>query len=440
VKKTLVLVAALAAGTAACLTTPVIPPTIYIEPPSPSATATLTLDERIAIREAWDYMRQGRTDKAQKILASLKPAQPFALAGLGYIALINNNPASAEDYLVRALDLQHDLISAYLGLGQTYQKTGQIDQAYRSFLEALKWDPENSFAKKETERIAAVKTSEAVAEAQAAAQAGQTDQSREAYLRALEYSPKLPEAHLALARIYIKQKEFQSALFHLKTASSNDPRNAALLQEYADALSQAGQLSRSLDAYQQAAAAAPQDQAIKDRIEQIKNRLGVVDLPDQFNAIASAEAVTKEDVAALIGVQFREVLGDINPKPPVIVDITTSWAQRYIVKAAALDVMEVYSNHTFQPKKTMNRAELAETLVRLIDVLKKNGANILPQIPADRIRIADVPPEHFYHEPIAQVVAYQLMDLAPDRTFRPEQPVAGREAIRIFDLLGGLAR
>ncbi len=76
-------------------------------------------------------------------------------------------------------------------------------------------------------------------------------------------------------------------------------------------------------------------------------------------------------MAALIGVQFREVLGDLNPKPPVIVDITTSWAQRYIVKAAALDVMEVYSNHTFQPKKTMNRAELAETLVRLIDVLKK---------------------------------------------------------------------
>jgi tetratricopeptide (TPR) repeat protein len=429
--------AALAAGTAACLTTPVIPPTIYIEPPSPSATATLTLDERIAIREAWDYMRQGRTDKAQKILARLKPAQPFALAGLGYIALINNNPASAEDYLVRALDIQHDLISAYLGLGQTYQK---IDQAYKSFLEALKWDPENSFAKKETERIAAVKTSEAVAEAQAAAQAGQTDQSREAYLRALEYSPKLPEAHLALARIYIKQKDFQPALFHLKTASSNDPRNAALLQEYANALSQAGQLSRSLDAYQQAAAAAPQDQTIKDRIEQIKNRLGVVDLPDQFNAIASAEAVTREDVAALIGVQFREILGDINPKPPVIVDITTSWAQRYIVKAAALNLMEVYSNHTFQPKKTMNRAELAETLVRLIDVLKKNGANILPQIPADRIRIADVPPEHFYHEPITQAVAYQLMDLAPDRTFKPEQPVAGREAIRIFDLLGGLAR
>ncbi len=439
-KKTLVLLAALAAGTAACLTTPVIPPTIHIEPPSPSATASLTLDERIAVQEAWDYMRQGRTDKAQKSLARLKPGHPFALAGLGYIALINDNPASAEDYLVRALDIQHDLISAYIGLGQTYQKTGQIDQSYKFFLEALKWDPENSFAKQETERIGAAKTAEAMAAAQAAAQAGQIDQSKEAYLRALEYSPKLPEAHLALARIYIKQKDFQQALFHLKTASSNDPQNPALLQEYAEGLFQAGEMSRSLDAYQQAAAAAPQDKVIKDRVEQIKNRLGVVDLPDQFNAIASSEAVTKEDVAALIGVQLRDALGDLNPKAPVIVDITTSWAQRYIVKAAALNVMEVYSNHTFQPKKNMNRAELAETLVRLIDLLKKNGANIVPQIPVDRIRIADVPPEHFYYQPIVQSLAYQLMDLAPDRTFRPEQPVAGKEAIKVFDLLAGLVK
>jgi tetratricopeptide (TPR) repeat protein len=440
VKKTLVLLAALAAGTAACLTTSVPPPTIHIEPLSPSVTGTLTLDERIAVQEAWDYMRQGRMDKAQKILARLKPAQPFALAGFGYIALNNNNPASAEDYLIRALEIQHDLVSAYLGLGQTYQKTGQIDQAYKSFLDALKWDPENSFAKKEAGRIAAVKTSEAMAEAQAAAQAGQTDQSKEAYLRALEYSPKLQEAHQALARLYIEQKDFPSALFHLKTASANDPQNGALLKEYADALFQAGQWSRSLDAYQQAAATAPQDKAIKDRVEQIKNRLGVVDLPDQFNAIASSEAVTKEDIAALIGVQFGEVLSDLNPKPPVIVDITTSWAQRYIVKAAALNMMEVYSNHTFQPKKGMNRAELAETLVRLIDVLKKNGANILPQIPIERIRIADVPPEHFYYQPIAQALAYQLMDLAPDGTFKPEQAVTGREAIKVFDLLSGLVK
>jgi tetratricopeptide (TPR) repeat protein len=440
VKKTLVLLALVAAGTAACLTTPAVIPTIHIEPPSSAATATLTLDERIAVREAWDYIRQGRLDKAEKALTRLKPGHPFALTGMGYIALINGNPASAEDYLIRALGIQHDLITAYIGLAETYQKTGQNDQSYKYFLEALKWDPENSYAKKEAERIAAMKTEEALTEARSAAQAGQVDRAREAYSRALEYAPGLQEAHLSLARLYIRQKDFNSALFHLKTAAGNDPQNPTLLREYADALFQAGQWSRSLDAYTQVTATDPQDKSVKDRIDQIKNRLGVVDLPDQFNAIASSEAVTKEDVAALIGVQFREVLADLNPKPPVIVDITTSWAQRYIVKAAALNVMEVYSNHTFLPKKALNRAELAEILARLIDVLRKNGATLLAQIPAERLRIADVPPEHFYFQPITQVLSYQIMDLAPDRTFKPEQAVTGREAARVFELLAGLVK
>jgi tetratricopeptide (TPR) repeat protein len=440
VKKTAVLAAALMAGLAACLPTPVVVPSIHIESPSPAAAARLSLDDRIAVQDAWNYIRQGRSDKALKILARLKPGHPFGLAGNGYIALAAGGLAAAEDDFVRALEAQPDMVEAFIGLGQTYQKSGQIDQAYKSYREALKRDPENEFAKGQAEAIAADKTIEAMTEARVAAQAGQTDRSREAYSRALEYSPKLQEAHQALARLYIKQKDFSSALFHLKTASSNDPQNAALLKEYADALFEAGQWSRSLDAYQQASGAAPQDKTIKDRIEQIKNRLGVVDLPDQFNAIASSESVTKEDVAALIGVQFRDILGDLNPKPPVIVDITTSWAQRYIVKAAALNVMEVYSNHTFQPKKTMNRAELAETIVRLIDVLKKNGVAIIAQVPIDRLRIADVPPEHFYFQPIAQVLAYQLMELAPDRTFKPEQAVAGREAVKVFELLGGLVK
>jgi tetratricopeptide (TPR) repeat protein len=440
VKKTLVLLALLAAGTAACLPPTVVLPTVHIEPPSPAAAALLSLDDRIAVQEAWTAIRQGRSDKAQKILATLKPGHPFALAGNGYIALASGSLAAAEDWFARALEVQPEMVEAFIGLGQTYQKTGQTDQAYKAYRDALKRDPENPYAKAEAETIAGAKTEAALAEARAAAQAGQTDRARDAYSQALEYSPKLQEAHQALGRLYIRQKDFNAALFHLKTAAGNDPQNSALLREYADALFQAGQWSRSLDAYAQVTAADPQDKSVKDRIDQIKNRLGVVDLPDQFNAIASSEAVTKEDVAALIGVQFREVLADLNPKPPVIVDITTSWAQRYIVKAAALNVMEVYSNHTFLPKKALNRAELAEILARLIDVLKKNGAALLVQIPAERLRIADVPPEHFYFQPITQVLSFQIMDLAPDRTFKPEQAVTGREAARVFDLLAGLVK
>ena len=100
--------------------------------------------------------------------------------------------------------------------------------------------------------------------------------------------------------------------------------------------------------------------------------------------------------------------------------------------------MSANANRTFEPRKTVTRAELAETLIRLINFLKARGVKVVEQVPADRIKISDVPPEHFYYKPITQVIAYQIMDLAADRTFKPELDVSGREAIRALDILLGV--
>jgi tetratricopeptide (TPR) repeat protein len=308
------------------------------------------------------------------------------------------------------------------------------------FLEALKREPENEFARKSADDLAESLTEAAMDEAARAARAGEAEKSKAAYLRALEYSPRLKAAHNALARLFIQEKDFHTAYLHMKAAGDDRIEDAALLREFADALYKAGQWSRGLEIYEQIAGLEPEDKPVKDRIEQIKNRLGVVDLPDQYAAISAAPALTREDAAALIGVQFREVLAEISTKPPIIVDITVSWAQRYIIKVTALSIMEVYSNHTFLPKKTLNRAEFAEILSRLIEMLKKSGSKILPQRALGRIQIADVPQEHFYFQPAAQAVAYGLMELASDRTFKPEMTMTGREAVRTIELLAGLAR
>jgi hypothetical protein len=97
--------------------------------------------------------------------------------------------------------------------------------------------------------------------------------------------------------------------------------------------------------------------------------------------------------------------------------------------------MESYENHTFQPKKLINRAELAETLVRLVNFLKNKGYKFTPQMTPDQVRISDVPPENYFRAPIIQIVAYQIMDLGPGRTFRPEAVVGGSEAIGALDVI-----
>jgi hypothetical protein len=68
------------------------------------------------------------------------------------------------------------------------------------------------------------------------------------------------------------------------------------------------------------------------------------------------------DLAALIGVKFESFLDAPPTRTEILVDISLSWAQRYIVKVASLEIMNVYDNHTFQPRRIINRAELAETI------------------------------------------------------------------------------
>jgi tetratricopeptide (TPR) repeat protein len=424
----------------ACVTMAPPAPTLYIESPTASYTAALPLDERIAVEEAWTYLKQGRPDKAQKAVLRLEETSPFFYTGLGYVSLLRNDLAAAEGYLQKAVQDFPGLAVAYLGLGQAYRKAGRDELAYNAFLEVLKRDPENAYARREAENIGALMTDFYLAEARSAAAVGANEKAREAYLKVLHYSPKLREAHLALARIYRKEKDFSNALFHLRTANANDPKNPAILFEYGQALEEANQLGRSLEVYEKLLALDPQHKAARDRLSAVKDKLGVIELPSQYADIPGRDIVTKEDVAALIAVKFRDILDDNPPRPPILVDITTSWASPLIVKVAALDIMEVYSNHTFEPRKPVTRGEMADALVRLIGVFKKKGFKVVAQIPAERIQIADVPSEHLYSRAIFQAVSYQVMDLAADRTFRPDQTVTGQEAIRAFDLLLGLVR
>jgi hypothetical protein len=102
--------------------------------------------------------------------------------------------------------------------------------------------------------------------------------------------------------------------------------------------------------------------------------------------------------------------------------------------------MSIFDNHTFQPRRIINRAELAESLARLIDFLRRKGAKFVPLLDPRKIQIADVSPDSFFYQPILGVVSYQVMDLTPQRLFEPEKTVPGREAIRILDVVLGLAK
>ena len=344
-------------------------------------------------------------------------------------------PLTAEEFFKAALVAHPDLALIHIGLAQIYSETGRENSAFTELRNIVRLEPDHPWAKPKYEAIKSKKTDEAIREARAFVAAGEIENGKSSFLRALFYSPTSVDAHYSLADIYNKENNPQSALVHIKAASTYDPENTDVLKLYGDLLFSVQDFKNSLRIYEKLILKEPEDTQIKERLESIKSRLGIFELPSQYDSIPSSEAVTKEDVAAVIGVKFKDFIDDPAEQPPIIVDIATSWAAKFILKLTTIGLIDVYANHEFQPKKILNRAEMAEILVRLILYLDEKGETFIQQIPLNRIQIADVTPSNFYYQPILTIISYDIMSLFPDKTFRPDAPISGREVLRLFDII-----
>jgi len=368
-------------------------------------------------------------------MSKLGTESPIYYVGLGYASFLLNKLPESEKFFKEALKIYPEMTLVHLGLAQVYQKTGRDDLNFVQLREVLKREPDNPWAEQTYETLKNRKTKEALNSAKAYLAHKDTEKSKEAFLIALYYSPQSTEAHLALADIYRKENNIKSALIHLKAANSNEPKNKNILIIYGETLFESEEYPRSLEIYEKLLDFEPENKKIKSRIETLKNRLGIFELPSQYNAILTSEVISKEEIAAILAVKFTDFLELPSAQPPIIIDIGTSWALKYILKTASLGILDVYSNHTFQPKKIVTRAEMAGILLRLIDCLKRKGSKFIRQLPLDKIQISDVSPQNYYYQPIIQIVSYDIMTLSSDRVFNPDLPLSGQESIRLLDII-----
>lgn len=423
-----------------CATYQPPPPSLYIEDLPQVTVAELSLEERIITEDAWSNLKQGKGNKARKIISKLEPESSFYYVGLGYSYLLLKEFQASENSFKNALQDYPEMALIHIGLAQVYQEKGRENLAFAEYREVLKREPEHSWVKQEYEILKNKKTEEALNEAKASHSEGDTERSKEAYNKALYYSPKNTESHLALAEIYIKENKLQNALTHLRTASSNEPNNKEILKKYGEVLFQTERHTKSLEIYEKLQKLEPQNEEIKGKIETLKNRLGIFELPSQYNSIVSREAVSREEIAALLSVKFKEILGEPSSPPPIIIDIATSWASKFILLITSFEIMEVYPNHTFLPKKIVKRAETAKILLQLINYLKEKGYRFIQQIPPEKIQLSDVSQDNFYYRSIIQMVSYDIMGLSPERSFKPDLPVSGAESTKLLNIILALIK
>ena len=149
----------------------------------------------------------------------------------------------------------------------------------------------------------------------------------------------------------------------------------------------------------------------------------------KYRQIYGATRLTRGELAALISVKVT-ALSRLQPGPTrVAVDISGSWAREHIIKLLALDVLEVYPNHTFQPAATVRRGDLARAVGQLLELLGWKP----PASPA----LADMSPHNLFYDGAARAVAAGLMSLTPAGAFEPWRPVSGADAAAVLD---GLVR
>jgi Tfp pilus assembly protein PilF len=424
----------------ACATYQPPAPVLYIDNLPQYIVTELSLDERIVIEEAWRSLKQGNGNKARKSLMRLDEQSPFYYVGMGYAYFTLNDVALAEDFFKAAQRYSPDMNIVHLGLGQIYQKTGRDDLAFAEYREIIKSEPDHIWVRAQYEHIQRQKTQESLDLGKTYLDAGNTESGKEAFLRALYYSPDSTEAHLALADIFQKENNLENTLVHLEAASKNDPENKDILIRYGDILFLTNENKMSYEIYQKLLEEEPENQEYQQRVEILKNRLGIFELPSQYNAIVTSEAISKEDVAALLAVKFKDVLEETTKEPPIIIDIATSWADNYILQMTSLGLLDIYPNHTFRPKKIITRAEMAEILMRLVNHLRDLGYRFMQQIPPESIHISDVSPDNYYYHPIIQILSYDIMSLSLDKMFNPDLPVSGQDSIKLLDIILGQIR
>ncbi|MBN1164479.1 MAG: DnaJ domain-containing protein [Candidatus Krumholzibacteriota bacterium] len=106
----------------------------------------------LAFTQAKECMREGRYDKAVLLLKSavkLNPENPAYHSWHGFcLAMSNSRLHEARDECKKAVQMEFYNADYHANLGFVYFKVGLKSMAVKHFKDALKWDPENSIARK----------------------------------------------------------------------------------------------------------------------------------------------------------------------------------------------------------------------------------------------------------------------------------------------------
>jgi tetratricopeptide (TPR) repeat protein len=441
------LAAAIAVLVPACAARTVTPPVPgaprfpeFIAPAVPANLAPPAVVQRH--HAGWQSLQAGDLRAAERqftaVLTEVPTFYPSA-AGLGYVQFARKDFTRAAAEFDRALTSEPLYVPALAGRGEALLALGDRPGALVSFEKAVTIDPTRSAFRERVDVLRFRGLQDDIAAARKAAEGGQLAEAREIYTRAIAASPDSPFLHRELATVERRDGNFDAALAHAEKAAAldpNEPRNFLLVGELYEAQSQ---IARAAEAYTAAAALEPSD-ALSDRIEALHEKAAFAAMPPEYQAIETAESLTRAQLAALIGVHVEDVLKRTRRRTAVVMtDIRGSWAAPWILSVTRAGIMEAYPNHTFQPNALVRRLDLASAASQALSLIAAEKPRLAAAWRNPRRRFPDVLPGHLKYADAALVVEAGVMAPTEDGSFQLTRLVSGAEAVAAVKKLRELA-
>jgi tetratricopeptide (TPR) repeat protein len=391
---------------------------------------------------AWRALQSGDARRAARefdVLLRTNPAFYPAQAGAGYAALAMKDYEQSVTFFARAMARAPKYVPAIVGRGEALLGLDRQDDALKDFDLALSIEPNLPDVQRRVEVLRFRGLEGQLAEARSARRRGRIDEARAAYARSLELSPDSPLVYRELAELERGAGDLAVALEHARRALALDPNDGAAALLVAEILEARGELDAAIDAYlaAQALDAAPD---LAERIDGIRRKLALAQLPQQYRELPGAARATRGDLAALIGLRLEAVVRAARAKGTgLVTDARGHWAAAWITAVARAGIMDPLPNHTFQPRSVVRRGELAQVTTRVLAIVGARDKALAASWAGRRLSFSDLGAGHVMHGAASTAVAAGVLGKVDGEAFAPSRVTSGAEIIAAVDRLEELA-
>jgi tetratricopeptide (TPR) repeat protein len=392
---------------------------------------------------AWQVLQTGDLRSAEREFnAVLKQAPDFypAEAGLGYTGLARKDAAAAVTHFDKALARNPAYAPALAGKGEALLTLGRTDAALEAFEAAIAADASLTPLRSRVEVLKFREVQRHIESARKAAEAGKLEDARQGYLAAIATSPLSAFLYRELAAIEHKSGDSRSAMVHAEQAAGLDPSDTRALLLIAEIREASGEWTKAADAYAAVNAVEPSE-AIALKVDRMREKAAFDAMPAEYRAIDTAPAVTRAQLAALLGVRLEALLRRARASSTgVITDVRGHWALPWIHAVTRAGVMESFPNHTFQPGGTVRRGDLAQAVSRVLALIATEKPRLAGRWRDSRPRFSDVAPSHLNYPAVARSVSAGILAPLEAEAFQPARTVSGAEALDAVSKLEALYR